>query len=555
MPKANTSLTKLIEKRLNGSRLFYVCRNLERAVALGKIKGCFIITNYCPSSAILAKGLPNVIFIKGKTILDTRDLLNHPRVKTTIRHNDYIIVFKNTHELTKICLDNNWRLLNPPAALSNTVEEKISQVEWLGNLGKFLPPHRILKCGTIKWQGKKFILQFNRAHTGAGTFLIVNKTQLAELQTKFPERPARVTKYINGPFFTNNNVVWNNAVLTGNISYQITGLKPFTDNPFATIGNDWALPGKILTATQTKQFLRIATAVGQKLAKSGWRGLFGIDAALDTKTGKIFLIEINCRQPASASWESELQKNKTGIDTFTAHLAALLGIKNNNYKLIKINDGAQIILRNQIGQAKIDTQSPKFKQGLSAFFRQTGYKIINYKNDKPGSDLIRFQIRDAIMSKDNELNKHGHLIVDFTHSLKHGNIWNSKRAGILVIKTDRLLVMVRNKFGNKYMIIPAGSKEPGETIENTAVRETKEETGLTVTIDKTKPPIYLRLPRQEYYFFPKTITGKVKLGGPEEQYNNKDDSYQLAWINLKNLPKTNLKPEALKNILIKQYLR
>ena len=116
-----------------------------------------------------------------------------------------------------------------------------------------------------------------------------------------------MAKYIDGPLFTNNNVVAKDTVLLGNINYQITGLLPFTENPFSTIGNDWELPRKILTKKQLARYNKIATDVGNRLRDSGWKGLFGIDVVLEQSTGKLYLLEINCRQPASTTYESQLQ--------------------------------------------------------------------------------------------------------------------------------------------------------------------------------------------------------------------------------------------------------
>jgi len=375
--------------------VFYVTRDIERALGLDlNTNGYFIISNYSVFAKSIAKNHKNVFLIKEKKQLDTWELLEHSFTKQTIQRMSNILVFKNTTQIEKICQKNNWCLLNPPAKLAGEIEEKISAIKWLGMLKKYLPKYQVKKCGCIKWTGKQFVLQFNRSHTGSGTIKIKTKTQLTEFQNKFPLREARLAPYIDGPLFTNNNIVWKNTVLLGNINYQITGLEPFTDLPFAGIGNDWALPHKILTTKQIKQFQKIATDVGQRMRRAGWKGLFGIDVVTDKKTGRLYLLEINARQPASASFESQLQSNlKTkNITTFEAHLASLLKIQYDNYKLVKINDGAQIIQRvtNKISKIK----NPKYKiQGL----------IIKYNNTKPGADLLRIQSDKGIMAKHNKL--------------------------------------------------------------------------------------------------------------------------------------------------------
>ena len=394
--------------------LFYVCRDIERALGLSpSFPGYIIITNASHLAVQLAKKFRQVILIKEKDNLDTWKLLEHPRTKKLIKRGDNVLVFKNTPQIEQLCHKHGWKLLNPSAKLAGEVEEKISQIKWLGPLAKYLPKYKITICKKLSWGNKKFILQFNRSHTGSGTMLIENKKQLAEIQKKFPQREVRVAEYVPGPLFTNNNVVWGDKILLGNINYQITGLKPFTDLPFATIGNDWALPHKILSAKQIKQYNIIAMDVGQRLKKSGWKGLYGIDVVVHKKTGRLYLLEINARQPASTTYESELQlfvnttptpPRKQGgeqISTFEAHLASLLGLTPNKYKLITIKDGAQIIQR--ITNKKIQLN----KKSLI----KKGFNLIKYDNDKHGADYLRIQSNVGIMSAHNKFNKTGQEIL------------------------------------------------------------------------------------------------------------------------------------------------
>lgn len=395
-----------LKKALAKNPVVYVTRDLERAYNLNE-KGFFIITNSSAFAQSSAKKNKNIRIIASEKTLDTHELLNHPETKGFLfsLKNFSILVFKNTPLIENTCEKENWRLLNPPAAISSKIEEKITQIEWLGELGKFLPSHKVEIGTNLEWNNNNYVIQFNRAHTGTGTLLVTTPNQVEELRIKFPLRPMRITEYISGPSFTNNNVVWGKDVLVGPVNYQITGLKPFTDNQFSTVGNDWGVVKKILNKKQLKEIKIIAESVGKKLANNGWRGLFGLDYILDQKTGKILLIEINARQPASTSFESLLQKAAgKKIKTFEAHLAALLDMKNEKFQISEVKDGAQIIKRvphiNSVGISE---------KSLGAL-QKTVLKVIEYENKEAGQDLLRIQSKKGIMFAHNTFNKLGENI-------------------------------------------------------------------------------------------------------------------------------------------------
>lgn len=396
--------------------VIYVTRDLERALGLPlDTPGYFIIANFTPFAKLAAAGHDNVLLIEAAELLDTHELLAHPRAVDfiTARANPHILVFKNTGVIEKICAAHGWQLLNPSATLANTVEEKISQVEWLGELASFLPEHKIQLLKNVRFEDRPFVLQFNRAHTGNGTLLIDSTEKLRELQTKFPERPVRVTKYVEGVMCTSNNVVTATGVMVGNTSYQITGLAPFTDQPFTTIGNDWRL-GNALTHEGHASMVK---KIGERLQLSGWRGLFGIDFVV--AGSNFYLIEINARQPASVAYESYLQQRvrdkryeigdtvNPAITTFEAHLWSLLGEDLADKELIEVSDGAQIILRNQNGRNFSPEKLGEFSEKLLAH----DFNVIPYTNSAPGSDLLRIQSATGIMSGHGEFNERGAQIL------------------------------------------------------------------------------------------------------------------------------------------------
>ncbi len=318
-----------------------------------------------------------------------------------------IVVFKNNVQIEKIAEEKGLNLLNPSAVLAEKIENKISQVVWLGDLSKYLPNHKIQIVKNITFDGKPFILQWAHSHTGDGTLFIKNEKELNKVKVKFPEREARISEYIKGPMFTQNIIVGKEEILFGNMSYQITGILPFTENPFSTIGNDWSLPPTLLTPAHMEFIGEMAKKIAEKFQHDGWKGLFGIDVIYDEERDQIFLIEINARQPASTTFESQLQdevrkEGVQGITVFEAHLEALQE-KRFSGNIIEINDGAQIIQR----VTKDITKEIDITKLAHA-----GYKVIKYNNTKINSDLLRIQSKKGIMETHTKFNKRGKQILE-----------------------------------------------------------------------------------------------------------------------------------------------
>lgn len=393
--------------------LIYIARDIDRAISkpLAEDGDYFVVTNKTSFWADYHNH-KNVLFVDGDKKLDTHELLSHDTVKEWIneKENPELIVFKNTTRIERVCKEHDWTLLNPIAELAARVEEKISQLEWLGELTSLLPQHEMILGKELVWAGESFIIQYNRAHTGEGTLFVDSEEKVSELKETFPERPMRKTDFVDGEMFTVNAVAAGDKTLLGNISYQITGLAPFTDNPFATVGNDWGFAAQTLSDEQKSVIADMATKIGEKLRTDGWKGLFGIDVIRD-KQGNIFLIEINARQPASTTFESYLQfvQDKEGISAFDAHLAALQG-NDVAGELVSITNGAQLVLRKQDG---MDSDVTTIAQELKKQFH-----VVGYSNERTGSDLVRVYSMNAVMAAHGKLNDIGENIATVckTHS-------------------------------------------------------------------------------------------------------------------------------------------
>ena len=117
----------------------------------------------------------------------------------------------------------------------------------------------------------------------------------------------------------------------------------------------------------------------------------------------------------------------------------------------------------------------------------------------------------------------------------------NERACFLIKKENKILLIHRFKGGREYYVVPGGTVESGESIENACIREAKEETNLDIQLG---PRLWEQINngRREHYFLVNRFTGNLRLGGPELAQQSLENRYILEWIDLNDLSKINLLP-------------
>lgn len=122
-----------------------------------------------------------------------------------------------------------------------------------------------------------------------------------------------------------------------------------------------------------------------------------------------------------------------------------------------------------------------------------------------------------------------------------------ERAAVVIVEDERILLMRRQKTDDEYYVVPGGGIEPGETPEEAAIREAKEETGLTVTLAR-KLGILDHEGRTAHYFLAASYRGRLRIGSPERERRSEDNAYELAWVEAERLEEITLRPSHARRV-------
>jgi ADP-ribose pyrophosphatase YjhB (NUDIX family) len=126
---------------------------------------------------------------------------------------------------------------------------------------------------------------------------------------------------------------------------------------------------------------------------------------------------------------------------------------------------------------------------------------------------------------------------------------NQDRVAVLIINQDKILLFYRFKEGRTYYALPGGHVEIGENLEETAVREIKEELNLDITLDR-KLWEFENQGRVEHYYLASRFSGEIKLGFPELGKLSPQNVYRPEWISLGQLVVIPLLPQSIKDRII-----
>jgi 8-oxo-dGTP diphosphatase len=122
-------------------------------------------------------------------------------------------------------------------------------------------------------------------------------------------------------------------------------------------------------------------------------------------------------------------------------------------------------------------------------------------------------------------------------------IENNITARGIIFDKDDVILMYRKKrkkgLIKEYYAIPGGHVENNETLEECLIREIEEEFSIKVKVIKYLGRV-VRKKKIEEIFYLDWVSGDLKLGGEENEYNNPDNYYEIRRVPLKEIDNISL---------------
>lgn len=422
----NTQTQRLLEKvndKIKEKPLFYFSKEAERGIGLEPY-----LENYhfvASNNDFIAKQVnAEIVHANSSQALFTQDLLtsyNHTGFYAQSFYHSLPLQFKIKH--------NGGKLLNPPANVSKQFENKLFNQNLFRNPSVNFPKNIVanLDSECAKDFEYPFVIQFEKSHTGTGTFIIHDKDEFINVVKQFKATSCKISEFIEGIPITINACVTNSNIYVAGIQYQITGIEPFTNRKSTTVGNDFEY-GALFLEKHKEEIKKLMNSIGETMRKKGFLGLFGTDVII--RDSEIFLIEVNARQTANIPLQTQLELYADVTPLHLIHLCYFLDIdvEKIEHEFIPLY-GSQIFLRSnnnkfvvnstvQSGMYRLQSDNsafdwedgnPKLKKSVlfidenkdqPLIFQKEAYQI---KDLKEGGFLLFAQPKDSVRNETEEL--------------------------------------------------------------------------------------------------------------------------------------------------------
>lgn len=126
-----------------------------------------------------------------------------------------------------------------------------------------------------------------------------------------------------------------------------------------------------------------------------------------------------------------------------------------------------------------------------------------------------------------------------------------RRAGVVILVANKVAMIKRVKSKGSYYVVPGGQMEVGETIEEAAIREAKEELG--VDVELVEKLLDIEFNGMQHYFSARIVGGEFGQGTGEEFTKGEEHgSYEAVWLDIGQVDIVDFRPYEIANYIKKQ---
>ena len=327
--------------RRNETPIFFVSPTAFNLLGVEKFINRFFLINYFDSF----DGMHPRVFVpeeKSHAEFDSMEdvcnyMLMHKEVIDRIKKAGkgpakllFVMLDEKTEE---ICDELGVDIALPSVALRNKLDSKI-ELTRLANeagidsapnvLGKADSFEELMKVATEGKLGKDLVVQTPYGDSGRTTFFIKSEADWDKNADDMKGEQLKIMKRINHMPGTLEVCVTRHGTLSGPIQTDITGFEEITPYKGGWCGNDvWP---KIFNAKTRRELRNMASNLGDRLYKEGYKGVFCMDFLLDTDDGTPYLGEVNPRISGASPLTNLITAHYGGVPLFLFHMLEYLDI-------------------------------------------------------------------------------------------------------------------------------------------------------------------------------------------------------------------------------------
>ena len=278
---------------------------------------------------------------------DTLSLLSHPLLgEACLRPpaGTRLLVYRETPALRDLARENRWTLLANPSELRARWENKLWFRARLRDMDLPVPPWESLSVEDLRpetyrrlhraW-GAHLVVQIPDFPRGGGrsTFFVEHEEGLDGLRLQLaqgrhrghPFQEVLVSSLVEGPSLSIEGCVTPWGVIISPLQVQLVDLKEVlpVGRGGRFCGHQWGVPEFPPGVEATAR--RMVQRVGDALMAEGYRGIFGLDLALDECRGDLYALECNPRYTGAFPALTILQLAVGLLPLEAFHLLGLLG--------------------------------------------------------------------------------------------------------------------------------------------------------------------------------------------------------------------------------------